>query len=456
MSGVATKTQMSTGAEIFSFVTSGSRGWAKYYSDTGPIFLRMGNLDRGTISLDLADIQHVCPPEGTEGTRTKVQEGDILISITADLGMVGLVPKNLGEAYINQHVALARPTETIEPRYGAWFLASKHAQDQFEENRRGAVKAGLRLDDIRNLRVPLPPLPEQRRIVARIEELFSRLDAGVAALSHAKAQLQRYRQSVLAAAVTGQLTRAWREQHPDTEPASVLLERIREQRREQWCGKGKYSDPAEPELENVPEIPDPWHWTTAEALSDENRAITYGVIKLGVDFEGGIQTLRSSDVRPLRLELDHVKSINPEIAQNYRRTFLKGGELLVTVRGTLGGICVVPDECAGFNISREVALIAPVIREVGPCAALMIASQPLQRWMLGRTKGITYRGVNIETLKRLPIPLPPLVEQHQIVAEVEARTTAIDRLEVELNRQIARSNRLRQSTLRAAFEGKTI
>jgi type I restriction enzyme S subunit len=74
--------------------------------------------------------------------------------------------------------------------------------------------------------------------------------------------------------------------------------------------------------------------------------------------------------------------------------------------------------------------------------------------MLGRAKGITYRGVNIETLKRLPIPLPPLAEQHQIVAEVEARTTAIDHLEAELDRQITRSNRLRQSALAAAFCGK--
>ena len=94
--------------------------------------------------------------------------------------------------------------------------------------------------------IPLPPLPEQRRIVARIEELFSRLDAGVAALRHAKAQLQRYRQSVLAAAVTGQLTQAWREQHPDTEPAEELLERILEQRREQWNGRGKYKEPLDP------------------------------------------------------------------------------------------------------------------------------------------------------------------------------------------------------------------
>ena len=95
-----------------------------------------------------------------------------------------------------------------------------------------------------------PPLPEQRRIVARIEELFSRLDAGVAALRHAKAQLQRYRQSVLAAAVTGQLTEAWREQHPDTEPAEELLERILSERRKNWNGQRNFVEPAIPQTLN--------------------------------------------------------------------------------------------------------------------------------------------------------------------------------------------------------------
>ena len=92
----------------------------------------------------------------------------------------------------------------------------------------------------------------------RIEELFSRLDAGVAALRHAKAQLQRYRQSVLAAAVTGQLTQAWREQHPDTEPAEELLEQILEQRREQWNGRGEYKEPPTPDDASFADVPTAW------------------------------------------------------------------------------------------------------------------------------------------------------------------------------------------------------
>ena len=96
-------------ADLFSFVTSGSRGWACYYSDEGPLFIRIGNLNHETISVDLRSVQRVKPPAGTEGLRTRVLPNDILISITADVGMVALADKDIEEAYINQHVALARP-----------------------------------------------------------------------------------------------------------------------------------------------------------------------------------------------------------------------------------------------------------------------------------------------------------------------------------------------------------
>jgi type I restriction enzyme S subunit len=419
-------------------------------------YLRVANVYQNELRLD--DVQQIGLTEN-EFNKTRLQKGDLLIvegnGSKGQIGRLAIWDGSVDPCVHQNHLIRVRLSDGVLPKFVSYWFSSPEGRASVE-----AVASStsglytLSISKVGRLEIPLPPLPEQRRIVARIEELFSRLAAGVAALRHAKAQLQRYRQSILAAAVTGQLTQAWREQNPDTEPSSELLERMLDQREERWTGKGKYREPAKPELKDATEIPASWEWSTAEALSDQNRAITYGVIKLGKDFDEGIPTLRSSDVRPLRIELDHVKQIDPAIAQNYRRTFLEGGELLVTVRGTLGGICVVPDDCTGFNISREVAMIAPVIPEVGPCTALMIASQPLQSWMLGRAKGITYRGVNIETLKRLPIPLPPLAEQHQIVAEVEARTTAIDHLEAELDRQITRSNRLRQSALAAAFCGK--
>ena len=101
-----------TSNELFEYVTSGSRGWAQYYSDSGSVFIRMGNLDHGTIELDMSDIQYVKLPDKAEGQRSLVQNGDILISITADVGMIGLVKDVDFEGYINQHIALARPVDT--------------------------------------------------------------------------------------------------------------------------------------------------------------------------------------------------------------------------------------------------------------------------------------------------------------------------------------------------------
>ncbi len=143
----------------------------------------------------------------------------------------------------------------------------------------------------------------------------------------------------------------------------------------------------------------------------------------------GVPTLRSSDVRSLRLDLHGVKRVAPVIAGQFKRTFLRGNEILVTVRGTLGGVVVAPHQCSGFNISREVAMLALVDEEIAKTMAIFIASGPIQRWLMQRTKGIAYTGINIETLKELPLPVPSIAEQQQIVAEVERRLSVIEELE---------------------------
>jgi len=200
-----------SGLDIFQLVTSGSRGWAQYYADDGPLFIRIGNLNHGSIEIDLSEIQCVQPPGGAEGERTRLQVNDILVSITAELGMIGLVPADLGEAYINQHVALARPADEVEPRFLAWYLASEYdGKRQLLEMKRGATKVGLGLPDIRNLLLPIAPLNEQRRIAAKLDTTLAAVDACRQRLDGVEALLKRFRQAVLAAATSGELTREWR------------------------------------------------------------------------------------------------------------------------------------------------------------------------------------------------------------------------------------------------------
>jgi type I restriction enzyme, S subunit len=193
--------------ELFSYVTSGSRGWAKYYSDEGAIFIRITNMNFDSLELDLTEsnIQHVDLPLNSEGTRTKVQEGDFLFSITGYLGMFAIAPK-LENAYVNQHVCLCRPKEGFNKKYvGYWIISKSGGHHYLNQNQKGAVKAGLNLDDLKAFPVPLAPLKEQQLIVQEIESRLSVCDKVEETITTSLAQAETLRQSILKKAFEGKL-----------------------------------------------------------------------------------------------------------------------------------------------------------------------------------------------------------------------------------------------------------
>lgn len=192
------------GEDFFDYVTSGSRGWAKYYSDKGSIFVRMGNLNHGTIELDFSDIQYVELPDQVEGQRSKLQKNDILISITADVGMIGLVREDM-DAYINQHVALARPKNDLYAEFLAWYFVSDVGLQQMQNKQRGATKIGLGLQDIRSIILKIPTLPEQHEIVRLIDDLLARERKAQQATEQALASIDLMKKSILARAFRGEL-----------------------------------------------------------------------------------------------------------------------------------------------------------------------------------------------------------------------------------------------------------
>lgn len=192
--------------DLFSFVTSGSRGWAKYYAESGPAFIRVGNLDHDSIALDLTDLKRVQPPEGAERERTRIHEGDILVSVTADVGMVALVPNGFEEAYVNQHVAIARPNHAVNPRFLAWFLAApRGGQEQFHALQRGATRQGLILDDLKALEIPFPEPAEQADVVDRIDYLLGLIDGVMHRVQRSLKLMQIAEPSVLESAFSGDL-----------------------------------------------------------------------------------------------------------------------------------------------------------------------------------------------------------------------------------------------------------
>lgn len=451
-------------SELLSFVTSGSRGWAQYYSDNGSPFIRIGDLQRGTLTVAWQSAQRVRPPATTEGSRTRVQPGDVLISITADLGVVGVVPDGLPEAFVNQHVALARPTNAVLPRYFGWFLdAESGGQRQFRELRRGATKAGLGLNDIRSIDVPLPPLDHQLEIVAAIETHFSRLDAAVASLTRAKANLKRARASVLKAAVEGRLvpTEAAlaRAEGREYEPASVLLARILAERKAAWAAsgaRGKYAEPLKSETNALPDLPDGWSWASVDELVQAERPVCYGVLKAGNHVDNGVPLVRVTDITSGDLSLGRLKRCSQERESTFARARLRPGDLVVSKDGTIGLAMIVPEALSGANVTQHVLRVAPNEAVLNRYMMHALHSSRAQGWMKGETRGVALQGINVGDFRLLALPLPPSAEQKRIAAEVDRRLSVLDALDASVTANLARCARLRQSILKRAFEGRLV
>ncbi len=157
--------------DIATFITSGSRGWAGYYAESGAKFIRMTNLTRDGINLQLDNLKYVGLPGGSsEGSRTLLQDQDILVSITAELGKIGYVPENLGEAYINQHLALVRlDPKKAEPKMVAYLLSTNSTRKALNRRNDAGAKSGLSLATIQAFPIYIPATTEQKRIVAVLE-----------------------------------------------------------------------------------------------------------------------------------------------------------------------------------------------------------------------------------------------------------------------------------------------
>ena len=180
-------------------VTSGSRGWAKYYRKEGALFIRIGNLTREHINLRLDDLVFVQPPESAEGLRTAVQAGDLLISVTADLGIIGVIPKGFVQGYVNQHIALARlrPAD-VSARFVGWFLSSREGRAQFDRLNESGAKAGLNLPTVRSLLFPRPDdVDEQHRIAAAIDAFVRAADQHACSLQKLRALKRGLMQDLL-------------------------------------------------------------------------------------------------------------------------------------------------------------------------------------------------------------------------------------------------------------------
>jgi len=318
---------------------------------------------------------------------------------------VAVVPSGLGEAFINQHIALARPREGANSRYIAWFVVSPEGQKQLMALQRGATKKGLGLDDIRSLCVPCAPAVEQESIVAEIEKQFTRLDVGVEALKRLQAHLRRYRAAVLKAAFHGK----WRVVQFQT----LLREPLRN-----------------------------GHSATKATNGGGIRTLTLTAVTDG-EFTDGNTKLTSA-------EPDRVKDL-----------WLQPGDLLIERSNTpeLVGTARVyrgPKEWAIFPDLLIRARLNPDV-----CDRFIehfLASDFARHYFRRAAQGIagSMPKISQPTIEGLSVPLPPRADQDKIAAAIDERLSQTDAVQRVVASAIARASRLKAAVLRAAFEGRLV
>jgi type I restriction enzyme S subunit len=328
---------------------------------------------------------------------------------------------------------------------------------------RGTTQKNLNAQIVKHIPIPLAPFNEQVRIVAKLEELFTSLDAGVEGLRKVKAQLKRYGQAVLKYAFEGKLTEEWRKAHKDQiEPTQKLLERIRRERRQSWeqnlrtlgrdPRKQRYKEAVSADAETLPSLPIEWTYASADELSVQ---ITDGEHVTPRRQENGIYLLSARNVLDGRLVLDDVDFIpNDEYERIKRRLNPETGDVLLSCSGSVGRTCVVP-EGIKFSMVRSVALLKPIRKLVsGEYMSLALRSDILQGQINRKKTQTAQANIFQGKIKTLTFPLAPFPEQNQIVEEIERRFSVADEVEEMIEQISTKAGRLRQSILKKAFEGR--
>jgi type I restriction enzyme, S subunit len=278
---------------------------------------------------------------------------------------------------------------------------------------------------------------------------------------------------VLKAAVEGKLTEAWRAEHPHTEPASLLLERILEERRAKWeadlrakgkdPAKVKYVEPAMPSTESLPELPEGWCWATVEQVGniDEQPVLTgpFGSNLGREDFiDSGIPVLTIGCLTEQGLSLEKAFYISNEKASELERYRVRTGDLLFSRMASVGRADLVSSVFDGSIINYHLMRLRLAKAIINPNYFILYVrgSQTVTDYLKEINHGVTRDGINTNQLLVLPVALPPFSEQEQIVTEVEQRLSVVSKLEATVEANLKRAERLRQSILREAFAGRLV
>ena len=394
-------------------IIAGQSPESKYYNTTGeglPFF--QGKADFGEL---YPAIRVYCSQP------TKIAEkDDILLSVRAPVGPTNLAPCKV---CIGRGLTAIRPSEVLLTRYVLLFF--RYFEAQLASKGTGTTFKAITQDVVKNLEIPIPPLLEQERIVARIEELFSQLDAGVETLKKTKAQLAVYRQAVLKEAFEGRLT-----YHV---PLSLSMP---------WAS----SD----ETKNLPTLPKEWRYIALKHLGDLGRGKSKhrprNDPKLFID--GKYPFIQTGDVKAATNYITTFTKQYGEFGLSQSKLWPKG-TLCITIAANiaetafLGIDACFPDSVVGFTPSESV--LAEYIR-------YFVESQKIRLWAFA--PATAQKNINLDTLENLIVPYCSIDEQRTVISEIESRLSVCDSIEQTVDTALQQAEAMRQSILKDAFEGR--
>jgi type I restriction enzyme S subunit len=396
---------------------------------------------------------------------TFLNKDDVLIARMPDpLGRACIFPGDRKKSVTVVDVAIVRSGKgEFNHRWLMYFINAPAFRTSVASLQSGSTRKRISRGNLARITLPVPPREHQNRIVAEIEKQFSRLDEAVASLKRVKANLKRYKVSVLKAAVEGKLTEDWRKQHSNVEPASKLLERILAERRAKWNGRGKYKEPSVPDTASLPSLPPCWVWVSPAQLSSaDTHSLAIGPfgsnLKVSDYTDSGVPLIFVRNIRSLDFGDERRVYVSTRKAAELKAHGVSGGDVLVTKMGAPpGDACLYPEQapdaiitadCIKLRLSRMLPEKRFIVHAIN---AEVVKSQ-----VLAITKGVAQMKVSLARFGGIGIPLPTLAEQQQIVAEVERRLSVIHELESAAQANLTRADRLRQSILQQAFSGRLL
>jgi type I restriction enzyme S subunit len=408
--------------------------------EVGIVHLRPMNVSRLGV-LDMSDCRWV-----EDASHRRVEDGDVLFNNTNSPALVGKTAAVKGGpyAYSNHMTRLRVDGDVLDPAFLAMQLHTLWTQGVFERLCSNHVnQASVATRRLLEVEVSVPPLDEQRRLVEILEDHMSRLDAANALLTTLEPRVVSLRTRIVDSAMA--LVRPRMTGEPD------VLARLHDERTKR-AANGRTRSPAPPDLD-LGEPPTPWPVASLEEVTDPLRIIRYGILMPRVKSGGSVPYVEVKDLKGNTLSGKRLHETSPDLDEKFAGARLAGGDVVIAVRGSYERSAVVPADLAGSNISRDVARLAPLPSLLPNFLHAWLQSSYSNRYLHSHARGVAVKGVNIATLRAMPVPVPSIAAQTEIVTEVDARWTA---LAAGLDASLVckeRSERLRQGLLIAAMRG---